>query len=87
MEWILADLAVMCAAGATTTVYPSTHAADVAYILSDSECRVVFAEDDEQVAKLKEHRSELPHLDKVVLFDGAGRRRLGDQPRRPQRAR
>ncbi len=23
-EWILADLAVMCAAGATTTVYPST---------------------------------------------------------------
>ncbi len=72
VEWILADLAVMCAAGATTTVYPSTHAADVAYILSDSECRVVFAEDAEQLAKLKEHRSELPHLDKVVLFDGAG---------------
>src|SRR4051794_25523072 len=24
-EWILADLAVMCAAGATTTVYPSTN--------------------------------------------------------------
>ena len=70
VEWIIADLAVMCAAGATTTVYPSTHAADVAYILSDSECRVVFAEDDEQVAKLKEHRSELPHLGKVVLFDG-----------------
>ena len=46
--------------GATTTVYPSTNADDVAYILSDSECRVVFAEDDEQVAKLKEHRSELP---------------------------
>ena len=75
VEWILADLAVMCAGGATTTVYPSTHAADVAYIVSDSECRVVFAEDDEQVAKLKEHRSELPHLDKVVLFDG---RRDGD---------
>jgi long-chain acyl-CoA synthetase len=72
VEWILADLAVMCAGGATTTVYPSTKAADVAYILSDSECRVVFAEDEEQVAKLKEHRSELPHLDKVVLFDGAG---------------
>ena len=46
----------------------------MAYILSDSECRVVFAEDDEQLAKLKEHRSELPHLDKVVLFDGSRRR-------------
>jgi long-chain acyl-CoA synthetase len=70
-EWILADLAVMCAGGATTTVYPSTHAEDVAYILADSECRVVFAEDDTQIAKLNERRSELPHLEKVVTFDGA----------------
>ena len=60
VEWILADLAVMCAGGATTTVYPSTHAEDVAYILADSECRVVFAEDDAQLAKLVEHRAELP---------------------------
>jgi len=71
VEWILADLAVMCAGGATTTVYPSTMAEDVAYIVADSECRVLFAEDDEQLAKLKSHRTELPHLEKVVLFDGA----------------
>ena len=69
-EWILADLAIMSAGGATTTVYPSTMAEDVAYILADSECRVVFAEDDEQLAKLTAHKSELPHLDKVVTFDG-----------------
>ena len=69
-EWILADLAIMCAAGATTTVYPSTMAVDVAYILSDSESRVVFAEDDEQIAKLRKHRDELPELTKVVTFDG-----------------
>jgi long-chain acyl-CoA synthetase len=70
-EWILADLAIMCAGAATTTVYPSTIDDDVAYILADSECRVVFAEDDEQLAKLTAHRSELPHLAKVVTFDGA----------------
>jgi long-chain acyl-CoA synthetase len=70
-EWILADLAVMCAGGATTTVYPSTNAEDTAYILGDSECRVVFAEDDEQVAKLRDNRAELPHLAKIVTFDGA----------------
>ncbi len=69
-EWILADLAVMCAGGATTTVYPSTNAEDTAYILSDSECRVVFAEDDEQLAKLQEAKAELPHVSKVVTFDG-----------------
>jgi long-chain acyl-CoA synthetase len=31
---------------------------------------VVFAEDDSQIAKIAEHRSELPHLAKVVTFDG-----------------
>src|SRR4051812_14815318 len=70
-EWILADLAVMCAGGATTTVYPSTNSEDTAYILGDSECHVVFAEDDAQIAKPREHRNELPHVDKVVTFDGA----------------
>jgi long-chain acyl-CoA synthetase len=69
-EWILADLAIMCAGSATTTVYPTTISDDVAYILADSECHVVFAENDEQVAKLKEHKSELPHLTKVVVFEG-----------------
>jgi long-chain acyl-CoA synthetase len=68
-EWILADLAVMCAAGATTTVYPSTNAEDTAYILSDSECRVAFVEDDEQLTKVRDHRSELPHLAKIVVLD------------------
>ncbi|SDR80343.1 long-chain acyl-CoA synthetase [Nocardioides scoriae] len=72
VEWILADLAVMCAGGATTTVYPSTIAEDVSYILADSECRVVFAEDGSQLDKIKQHRTELPHLRTVVLFEGAG---------------
>src|SRR4051795_385598 len=72
-EWILADLAVMCAGAATTTVYPSTNTEDTAYILSDSECRVVFAEDDEQIAKLTGDKAELPHLAKVVSFDPSAR--------------
>ena len=70
-EWIIADLAVMCAAGATTTVYPSTNAEDTAYILGDSECQFVFAEDDEQLAKLVERESELGALKKIITFDGA----------------
>ena len=71
-EWILADLAIMCAGAATTTVYPSTNAEDTAYILADSESRIVFAEDDKQVGKLTERRGDLPELAKVVVFDGAG---------------
>src|SRR5436190_23401773 len=40
-EWVLADLAIMSAGAATTTVYPSTIPEDVAYILANSESRVV----------------------------------------------
>ncbi|MGV9867691.1 AMP-dependent synthetase/ligase [Rhodococcus koreensis] len=69
-EWVLADLAVMCAGAATTTVYPTTTAADVAYIVANSGSRVVFAEDDAQLAKLRENRSELGDVEKVVLIDG-----------------
>ncbi len=69
-EWILADLAIMSAGAATTTVYPTSGADDVAYILGDSASDVVFAEDETQVAKLREKRAELPALTKVVVFDG-----------------
>lgn len=70
VEWILADLAIVAAGAATTTVYPSTMSDDVAYILADSDSRIVFAEDDEQVAKLREKHSELPSIVKVVVFEG-----------------
>jgi long-chain acyl-CoA synthetase len=70
-EWILADLAIMSAGAATTTVYANTNAADTAYILADSESRVVFAEDADQLAKLMARRTDLPALTKVVTFDGS----------------
>ena len=67
-EWIFADLGVNAAGAATTTVYPTTTVDDEKYILTDSASRVVFAEDDEQVKKLLEIRSELPDVVKVVTF-------------------
>jgi len=70
-EWILADLAIMCAGAATTTVYPSTIPDDVAYILADSGSRIVFAEDEIQLGKLRARRAELPEVVKVITFDGA----------------
>lgn len=70
IEWLYADLAIMCAGAATTAVYPSTAAEDVAFILSDSDARIVFAEDDVQIAKLRLHREDLPHLIRVITFTG-----------------
>ncbi|MEV8559970.1 AMP-dependent synthetase/ligase [Streptomyces sp. NPDC051917] len=72
VEWILADLGILCAGGATTTVYPQTNADESAFILSDSESRVLIAEDAAQVAKAVEKRAELTELTKVVVIDATG---------------
>ncbi|MFF3836447.1 AMP-dependent synthetase/ligase [Streptomyces sp. NPDC001930] len=72
VEWILADLGVMCAGAATTTVYPQTNAEESAFILSDSESRVLIAEDAAQLAKAVERRADLPNLRHVVVIDATG---------------
>ncbi|WP_068183120.1 long-chain fatty acid--CoA ligase [Mycobacterium sp. UM_CSW] len=71
-EWVLVDFGVLCAGAATTTVYPTTIAADVAYIVANSGSRVVVAENQAQVDKLVEHRAELPDVTQVVIIDGNG---------------
>ncbi|MFG2022502.1 AMP-dependent synthetase/ligase [Streptomyces sp. NPDC048825] len=72
VEWILVDLGIMCAGAATTTVYPQTNAEESAFILSDSESKVLIAEDAAQLAKAREKRAELPELTHVVVIDGTG---------------
>ncbi len=69
-EWILADLAIMCAGAATTTIYPSTVDRDVVHILNDCGARVVIAEDDEQVHKLWRILDQVPRLARVVQLEG-----------------
>jgi long-chain acyl-CoA synthetase len=72
VDWILADLGVLCAGAATTTVYPTTNAEETAFILADSGSRVLFAENAEQLAKARERRAALPDLKHVVVLDPAG---------------
>ena len=71
-EWAIADLAVMCAGAATTTIYPSTMADDVAFIVSDSGAVVVVAENAVQVDKLRGIRGSVPAVRTVVVIDDSG---------------
>lgn len=78
LEWVQCYLAAVLAAAATTTIYPTTMAADVSYIVADADVQVVFAEDGSQVDKLRQHKSDTPSLHKVVLIDGEPEERDGD---------
>ncbi len=68
VEWVLADLGVMNAGGATTTVYPTTEAEEASFIVGDSESVVLIAEDAAQARKVA--GAALPHLRQVVVIDG-----------------
>jgi long-chain acyl-CoA synthetase len=70
VEWILADLGILCAGGATTTVYPSSTAEESSYILGDSEARFCFVEDGSQLDKLRSERRALGSLVKAILIEG-----------------
>lgn len=69
LDWIIADLGVMAAGGATTTVYPTTEPEEAAFIIRDSGSKVLIAENATQAAKIA--GKELPALTHVVLMDGA----------------
>ncbi|MET9729465.1 long-chain fatty acid--CoA ligase [Streptomyces sp. NPDC006458] len=72
IEWLIADLGIMCAGAATTTIYPQTNADEAAFILADSGSRVLIAENAEQLAKTQEKRGDLPELTHVVVIDTEG---------------
>jgi long-chain acyl-CoA synthetase len=70
-EWAFADLATLCTGAADATIYPTLTAAQVHYILDDSESKVAFVSNAAQAAKVAEVRARLPRLQHVVRFDPA----------------
>ncbi len=73
VEWIFADLGILCAGGATSTIYPSSTAEECAFIIADSGAVFAFAEDDTQVDKLLSAREQLPALKGIITIDGRSR--------------
>jgi len=69
LDWIVADLGVMCAGGATTTVYPTTEPEDACFIVADSGSKVLIAENAAQAAKMD--AGSVPALTHIVLIDGS----------------
>jgi long-chain acyl-CoA synthetase len=72
VEWIFCDMGILCAGGATSTIYPSNTPEECAYIIIDSGTVALFAENDDQVAKILETRDTVPGLVTVINLDGHG---------------
>ena len=72
VEWVLADLGVLCAGGVSNGIYPTDSTAQVEYLCNDSTTQVLFVEDEEQLDKALEARERIPSLKWIVVFDMEG---------------
>ncbi len=68
--WVLTDLALASIGSCAVGIYHSLLAHDVKHIVNHSDSVLVFAEDEGQIAKLMEIRSEIPAVRKVILIKG-----------------
>lgn len=78
IEWVLCDLAVLSAGGVANGIYPTDAAEQVHYLCEDSRTTVLFVENEEQLDKALQVRSQLPLLKKIVVFDMEGLRNFDD---------
>ncbi len=69
-RWALTDLGIVSMGAATVGIYHSNLAKDCEYIINHSDSVLVFAEDQQQLAKLLEIKEHIHKVKKVVLFQG-----------------
>jgi long-chain acyl-CoA synthetase len=72
VEWTVCDLAVAFSGAVAVPIYQSNTPEECQFILANSGAVLVFAEDEKQLAKLKQEKARLPKLRQVVLFEGEG---------------
>src|SRR3954452_20722915 len=69
-EWTQANLGILAAGAASVSIYQTNSREECHYVLEHSESTAVFAEDEEQLAKIRAIRGRLPALEHVILIDG-----------------
>ena len=68
-EWAFADLATLCAGAVDVPIYPTLTAAQILYILNDSQAKVVFVSNEAQARKVASIRAAAVHLRQVIRID------------------
>ena len=71
-EWLYTDMGTIGAGGISSGVYTTDSAAQVKYLVNDSATKFYFAENEEQLDKILEVRSECPTLKKIIVYDMEG---------------
>jgi long-chain acyl-CoA synthetase len=70
-EWTYFDYAALSIGATVVPIYQTNSPEECAYVLENSDAKVVVVEDEEQLAKVRQVRAGLPQLEQVVMMVGA----------------
>ena len=77
-EWLYVDMGAQCMGLVGNGVYPTSSAGQLQHILIDSGSRMLFVENQEQLDKALEIRTQCPQLRHIVVMDREGLRGFSD---------
>jgi long-chain acyl-CoA synthetase len=69
-EWTYFDYAALSIGATVVPIYQTNSPEECAYVLENSDAKVVVVENEEQLAKIREVRAGLPLLEHVVMMEG-----------------
>lgn len=77
-EWAYFDLGIQAVGGIASGVYTTDSAAQLAYLLTDSQSRFLIVENEEQLDKYLEIADSTPDVQKVIVLEDEGLHALSD---------
>ena len=77
VEWLFSDVGILSAGGVTVALYTTSASDQIKYILEHSGAKVLFVENEEQLDKALEVKSELG-LEKIIVYDDKGLHHFDD---------
>jgi long-chain acyl-CoA synthetase len=71
--WLIADIGSMSLRAVTCPIYPSSTAAQAAFVINNVGARAIFVENVQQYAKIEKVRAECPTLEHVIVIEDRGK--------------
>ncbi|MBT8220005.1 MAG: AMP-binding protein [Bacteroidia bacterium] len=78
-EWLYVDMAAQMLGATSVGIYTTNAWEQVRYVVNHAGCKLLFAQDEEQVDKWLRFRSESPHLEKVIYWEDKGLTSMSDE--------
>ena len=70
IEWVIADIAIMCSAAITVSLYHTCTPEELLYLINDADLKYIFVEDKKQLEKVLQVYKETK-LQGIIVFDEA----------------